>query len=89
MLRGEPVQVLLALVAGSVLAVGLVGASGGTELWRVAVLPVALLLVVRALVRLVGLGLAEWYRERTAVRAYLAVVLRFVVAYLIVVAAAG
>jgi hypothetical protein len=78
---------LLAMFTGVLLAVGLLGRETGVGLWRAAVLPVALLLVARALIRLLALGRAEWRRERTGARAYLAVVLRFVVAYLMVVAA--
>jgi len=81
------VQILLAVVIGVLLAVGLLGRDVGVGAWRVAVLPVALLLVARALVGLVALGRSEWRREPTGARAYLAVVLRFVVAYLMVVAA--
>ena len=86
-LRSEPLQLASALVLGVVLAVTLLGGIAQDEVWRVAILPVAFLLIVRALVRLVELGRAEWRRERTAVRAYLGVVARFVLAYLIVVTA--
>jgi hypothetical protein len=86
-LRQEPVQVLIAVAAGVLLSTVLVGARAGVALWRLAILPVALLFVVRGIVGLIGLGRSEWRRERTGARAYLAVVLRFVLAYLLVVAA--
>jgi hypothetical protein len=87
LLRREPVQVLLALATGVLLSVVLLGAGAGVALWRLAVLPVALLFVVRGIGGLIGLGRSEWRRERTGLRAYLVVVLRFVLAYLLVVAA--
>jgi hypothetical protein len=71
-------------VAGSAAAFLLLGDVGPTGVWPVAILPVALLLIVRALLRLVQLGRAEWRREPYGARAYVGVITRFFVAYLIV-----
>jgi hypothetical protein len=88
-LRREPLQLVAALALGSVLAAVLLGGAGVGAVWRVVVLPVALLLIVRGLIELVKLGRAEWRREVTGVRAYLAVIARFVIAYFLVVAASS
>ncbi len=88
-LRGELLQFAVALVLGLVLAVALLGGVSQEEVWRVVILPAALLLIVRALHRLIQLGRAEWRREGTAVRAYLGVVVRFVLAYLMIVTASS
>ncbi len=85
----EAAQYAIALALGLVVAMALLGGIGQRETWRVIVLPVALLLIIRALLRLLQLGRAEWRRERTAARSYLGVVARFVLAYLIVVAASS
>ena len=87
LLRREPVHILAALAVGALLSLVLLGGRTGIGLWRPAVLPVALLLVVRGIAGLIGLGRAEWRRERTEARAYLASVIRLVLAYLLVVAA--
>jgi hypothetical protein len=86
-IRRESVQIVLAFLAGVLLSLGLLGGREVAGLWRPAVLPVALLLVVRALVGMARLGRAEWRRDRTGARPYLAVVLRSVIAYLLVVIA--
>ena len=86
-LRRESVQVVVALVIGALLALALLQGVGASIAWRLAVLPLALLLVVRGLIGLVGLGRAEWRRDRPRRRAYVAVLLRFTIAYVIVVAA--
>lgn len=88
-LRREPVQLVIAFALGALLAVVLLGGIGSEEVWRVVVLPVALLLIARGLHRLVRLGRAEWRRERTDLRAYFGVGLRFIAAYVIVVAASS
>jgi len=85
----EPVQLLLALLVGGALAVLLLGGIGAVDVWRVVVLPVALLLVLRGLLELVALAGAEWRRERPGPRRYLLVVVRFLSAYLIVAVASG
>jgi hypothetical protein len=88
-LRSETVQVLIALGLGAVLAVVLFGDLTGQRQWRLIVLPVALLLVIRGLVGLLLIGRAEWRREPTGARNYLLVVLRFAGAYVVVAAAMG
>jgi len=88
-LRREWVQLLLALVVGGVSAATLLGGVRTTGVWRVIVLPVALLLVLRGLKELVSLARTEWQRGRPAPRAYASVILRFLVAYLIVAVASS
>ena len=82
--RSEAVQLGAALVAGVLLATILLGGLGSDERWRIVVLPVALLLVTRALIALAGIARAEWRRDRTGLRAYVGVVARFAIAYVIV-----
>jgi len=84
MLRWEPFQILVALVAGASIAVLLLNETDPRSLWRVGILPAVLLLIVRSLVDLVALGRDEWRREPGSGRAYILVVLRFVIAYILV-----
>ena len=56
-------------------------------LWRLVAVAVALVLVGSGLVGLVGLARAEWRREPPGRRRYLAVVGRFVVAFVLVLVA--
>jgi len=53
-------------------------------LWRLLVVAAALVLVVAGFVGLLGLGRAEWRRERPSRRRYLSVVARFGLAFLLV-----
>ena len=88
-MRSEAVQLVIALASGFAVATALLGGIGSDELWRLVVLPVALLLIVHGLLRLITLGRAEFRREPSGARAYLGVVARFVTAYLIVAAASA
>lgn len=87
--RSEPAQLALGSGLGLMLALGLLGSVTAPDIWRVVVLPVALVLVARGLAGLVAIGRAEWRRERVGVRGYALIVLRFGIAYLLVVAAAS
>jgi hypothetical protein len=87
--RSEPAQLGIGFGLGLVLALVLLGGLAVPGIWRVVVLPVALVLVVRALAGLVAIGRAEWRRERVGIRGYGLVVLRFGIAYLLVAAASS
>ena len=57
--------------------------------WRLGVAVVALVLVGAGLAGLVGIARAEWRRERPGPGRYLRVVLRFALAFLLVLVATG
>ena len=65
----------------------LLGTAALSLILRTGALAVALTLVAAGLVRGVALGRAEWHRERPGASAYALVVLRFLAAFALVVAA--
>jgi len=71
----------------ALLGVGLTWALVGTLTfplaWRSAALSASLSLVIRALLMLVRIGRAEWRSERPPTRAYLPILARFAVAFLL------
>jgi uncharacterized YccA/Bax inhibitor family protein len=84
--RELTVHVAVAL-GGATLATLVVGAVVPTLLWRTSALSLALSLVIAALLGAVALGRAEWRREAPRLSAYGPVVARFLLAFLLAVAA--
>jgi hypothetical protein len=76
-----------ALVLGPAVAAVLVGGAAVDLLWRTAALSGALTLVACGLVRAVVVGRAEWRRDAPSLGAYGRVAARFVLAFVLVVAA--
>ena len=83
----EPFVHLSAALLGPGVGSLLLGTVEVTLVVRTAALATALTLVAAGLVRAVGLGRAEWRRERPSGIAYARVVGRFVIAFLLVVVA--